>query len=76
MKLGSGLDVKIKHLVYSYLFYKLTRIEYEMLELKNNTYFRSMDEVDHLEYIIATTRMKMFLEINRDLHEILMMRGE
>ncbi len=68
--------MNLKHLIYEYLYLKNIRVEDEFILLKRNTWYRKMDELDYLEYIIVLTRLKMFQEISNDIQKILRMTAE
>lgn len=56
---------------YSYWYHKDLRLTDDVVTYENRYRLRKCDEVDHLESIIAITRLKMFDEVMLELSRIL-----
>ena len=54
-----------------YLYKKSERLENEREQLRLNTMYRSMDELDHMEQIISKVRADMFKEFVVDIMRIM-----
>lgn len=71
MSAEKSLDLLRADLI-AYIFRQSLRYEDDVTELNNRTVYRDADPVDHLEMIMAQTRMatadKIFADIQRILH--------
>lgn len=66
----NDLDILREHLI-AYIFRQLLRYEDDVTELDNHTVYRKADPVDHLEMIMAQTRLGTAEKIFADIFEIL-----
>lgn len=58
-------------LIYDYMHQKEIRLENYVTQLANNVVYRKADPVDHLEMIIAQTRLEMAREVFSELYTVL-----
>ncbi len=65
-----NLDLLREQLIV-YMFRQTLRYEDDVTELDNHTVYRKADPVDHLEMIMAQTRLATSEKIFRDILEIL-----
>ncbi len=58
-------------LVYEYIFNRRIYLEHELQQLQENIRYRPVGSVDCLELIIACERLNMFIEVTRDIVQLL-----
>lgn len=61
-------------ILQSYIFNRRIYLEHEISQLQENLRYRSVDSVDCLELIIARERLQMFIEVTKDITEILKLK--
>lgn len=66
----NNLDL-LREQILMYLFRQSLRYEDDITELNNHTVYREADPVDHLEMIMAQTRLGTFERISADILQIL-----
>lgn len=66
----NNLDL-LREQILMYLFRQSLRYEDDVTELDNHTAYREADPVDHLEMIMAQTRLHTFEKVSADILEIL-----
>lgn len=62
-------------LLQSYIFNRRIYLEHEIAQLQENVRYRHIDSVDCLELIIARERLQMFIEVTKDITEILKLKS-
>ena len=60
-----------ENIIGEYLYFYRVRLANELIQLQNNISLRVCDELDYLEFIILTTRIKEFDKISGDLYNLL-----
>lgn len=64
-------------LLYQYMFFKEQFYQNDITGLDNNISYRKADAIDHLEMIMAQTRLATAQEIFSDMHKLMrMIRNE
>lgn len=63
-------------LLASYVYNQREYLEQDIKQLQENLRYRNISQVDCLELIIAEERLKMFLEVTRDIRSILGLRDK
>lgn len=58
-------------LIRDYLYRQICRYEDDVTQLSNNVTFRKSDPLDHLEMIMAQTRLATAIKINQDIQFLL-----
>lgn len=58
-------------LLQEYIFNRRIFLEHELIQLQENIRFRQISSVDCLELIIARERLAMFIEVTKDINNIL-----
>lgn len=63
--------------LYQYMMSKESRYSNDVIQLGNNVCYRKADPLDHLEMIMAQTRLATAQEIFRDIYRVIriMKRG-
>ena len=61
-------------LLSEYIYNRRVFLEHEVQQLQENLRYRSISSVDCLELIIAQERLAMFIEVTRDVTELLKLR--
>ncbi len=61
-------------ILQSYIFNRRLYLEHEISQLQENLRYRHVDSVDCLELIIARERLQMFIEVTKDITEILKLK--
>lgn len=60
-------------LLYQYMFFKEQFYQNDITGLANNVSYRKADALDHLEMIMAQTRLATAQEIFKDMHMLMKM---
>ena len=60
-------------LIYQYLYHKQVRAGNYVIQLSNNISYREADALDHLEMIMAQTRLATVEEMSSELYKLLRM---
>jgi len=60
-------------LLYQYIMFKEQYYQNDVTQLNNNISYRRADALDHLEMIMAQTRLATAQEIFRDMHKLMRM---
>ena len=60
-------------LIYQYLYHKQARAGNYVIQLSNNISYREADALDHLEMIMAQTRLATVEEMSSELYKLLRM---
>lgn len=60
-------------LIYQYLYHKQARAGNYVIQLSNNISYREADALDHLEMIMAQTRLAAVEEMSSELYKLLRM---
>lgn len=68
--MNDNLDILRAQLI-EYLFRLTLRYEDDIIEIDNHTVYRKADPVDHLEMIMAQTRLSTAEKITDDIFQIL-----
>ena len=58
-----------------YIYNRRVFLEHEVQQLQANIRYRSISSVDCLELIIAQERLAMFVEVTRDVTELLKLKS-
>ena len=58
-----------------YIYNRRVFLEHEVQQLQANVRYRSISSVDCLELIIAQERLAMFIEVTRDVTELLKLKN-
>lgn len=58
-----------------YIYNRRVFLEHEVQQLQANIRYRSISSVDCLELIIAQERLAMFIEVTRDVMELLKLKN-
>ena len=66
--------MKKADLLAEYIFNRRIHLEHEVQQLQENIRYRSISAVDCLELIIARERLSMFIEVTRDITELLKLK--
>lgn len=62
-------------LLSEYIYNRRVFLEHEFQQLQENLRYRSISSVDCLELIIAQERLAMFIEVTRDVTELLKLKN-
>ncbi|HBN82380.1 MAG TPA: hypothetical protein DDZ89_00900 [Clostridiales bacterium] len=62
--------------LYQYMMFKEARYYNDVVQLYNNVCYRKADPVDHLEMIMAQTRLATAQEIFNDIYKVIRMIKE
>lgn len=62
-------------LLADYIFNRRIYLERDIQQLQENLRYRSISSVDCLELIIAQERLAMFIEVTRDVTELLKIKN-
>lgn len=65
---------KKEDLLMSYIYNRRIYLENEVKQLRENIRWRPVDAVDCLELVIALERLNIFIEVSRDIREILKLK--
>lgn len=61
-------------LILSYLLNNEMRLEDEVKQLQQNVRFRKIYDMDMVELLIATVRRDMFIEVSKNIRDLLNMK--
>lgn len=61
-------------LILSYLLHNEMKLDEEVNKLQQNVRFRKIHDVDMIELLIATVRRDTFLEVSKNIRELLNMK--
>lgn len=62
-------------LLSEYIYNRRIFLEHDIQQLQDNLRYRSISSVDCLELIIAQERLAMFVEVTRDVTELLKLKN-
>ena len=62
-------------LLSEYIYNRRIFLEHDIQQLQENLRYRSISSVDCLELIIAQERLAMFVEVTRDVTELLKLKN-
>lgn len=62
-------------LLSEYIYNRRIFLEHDIHQLQENLRYRSISSVDCLELIIAQERLAMFIEVTRDVTELLKLKN-
>lgn len=62
-------------LLSDYIYNRRIFLEHDIQQLQENLRYRSISSVDCLELIIAQERLAMFVEVTRDVTELLKLKN-
>ena len=62
-------------LLSNYIYNRRVNLERDIQQLQENLRYRSISSVDCLELIIAQERLAMFVEVTRDVTELLKIKN-
>jgi hypothetical protein len=62
-------------LLSDYIYNRRVFLEHDIQQLQENLRYRSISSVDCLELIIAQERLAMFVEVTRDVTELLKIKN-
>ena len=72
----SVMNKREKTLILSYLYNNYTRLEQQLRQLQFNVRYRSIDEVDCLELLIAAVQFDLFKDVSSHIREILKLESD
>jgi len=67
--------MKKADLLAEYIFNRRLYLEHDIQQLQENVRYRPVSSVDCLELIIARERLVMFLEVTKDITELLKLKN-
>lgn len=67
--------MKKAELLAEYIFNRRLYLEHDIQQLQENVRYRPVSSVDCLELIIARERLAMFLEVTKDITELLKLKN-
>ena len=67
--------MKKADLLAEYIFNRRLYLEHDIQQLQENVRYRPVSSVDCLELIIARERLAMFLEVTKDITELLKLKN-
>lgn len=65
------MNKREKTLILSYLYNNYTRLEQQLRQLQANVRYRSIDEIDCIELLVASVQFDLFREVSSHIREIL-----